>query len=85
MTAHSIVIGLLLTFPWALVGIVTLGTAVTAMSRWLGRSQRPYQARMVGRSIRSQSGDRGRKVQMCPGPASALGSASLAPPARRAA
>ena len=85
MTAHSIVIGLLLTFPWALVGIVTLGTAVTAMGRWLARSQRPYQARMVGQSIRSRSGDRGGKVQMRPGSANAQGLASLAPPARRAA
>jgi hypothetical protein len=83
VTAHSIVIGLLLTFPWALVGIVTLGTAVTAMGRWLACFQRPYQASMVGRSIRPQSGDRRRKVQMRSGSASALGSASPAFSLRR--
>ena len=85
MTAHSIVIGLLLTFPWALVGIVTLGTAVTALGRWLGRSQGPYQACMGGRSIRSQSRDRGREVPVRTGSANALGLASLAPRTRRAA
>ena len=85
MTAHSIVIGLLLTFPWALVGIITLGTGVTALGRWLARSQRSYQARMAGRSIRSQSRDGEREVPMRPGSATALGLASLAPPTRRAA
>ncbi len=55
MTAHSILIGLLLTFPWALVSIVTLGTAVAAVQRWLGRFRRSDKARMAGQSVPSQS------------------------------
>jgi hypothetical protein len=86
VTAHSIVIGLLLTFPWALVGIVTLGTAVTAVQRWLGRFRSPDQARMAGRFIRSQSRrDGGRQVLMRPGSANPPGAALQAQPIRRAA
>ena len=44
MTAHSLVIGLLLVFPWSLVAIIALGSAKAVMARRpqpaLVRSQR---------------------------------------------
>jgi hypothetical protein len=35
MTAHGVVIGLLLAFPWSLVGLLILGSAQDAARRWL--------------------------------------------------
>jgi hypothetical protein len=35
MTAYSVTIGLLLAFPWTLVGMILLGTAASSAKRWL--------------------------------------------------
>jgi hypothetical protein len=39
MTIHSISIGLLLAFPWSLVGVIFLGSAGATIRRWLDRCQ----------------------------------------------
>lgn len=40
MTIYSITIGLLLVFPWALAGVILLGSAATVVRRWLETCQR---------------------------------------------
>ena len=35
MTAYSVTIGLLLAFPWTLVGVILLGAAAASARRWL--------------------------------------------------
>lgn len=35
MSIHSVIVGLLLAFPWALVGVILLGSAAPAVRRWL--------------------------------------------------
>ncbi len=35
MTAHDVLIGLLLAFPWSLVGLIILGSAQDLARRWL--------------------------------------------------
>jgi len=39
MTAPSVTIGLLLAFPWTLVGVILLGTAASSARRWLDNCQ----------------------------------------------
>ena len=64
MTAYSIVIGLLLAFPWALVGLTVLGAAPGTVERWLERRRRPQPVRRSGRSKGSQSRTEGRVPPM---------------------
>ena len=53
MTAHLVTIGLLLAFPWTLVGVILLGTAASSARRWLDNCQwcpiRRHQTRLSGR------------------------------------
>lgn len=51
MTAYGIVIGSLLAFPWALVGVALLGAASSAVGRWLGRRRRALRVRRGGRRV----------------------------------
>jgi hypothetical protein len=39
MTIYSLTIGLLLTFPWALVGVILLGSTATVVRRWFASCQ----------------------------------------------
>ncbi len=42
MSVYIVVVGLLLTTPWVLFGVVIIGAASSALGRWLGRPRRPY-------------------------------------------
>ena len=55
MNVYGIVVGLLLTIPWILFGIVVLGAASSAVGRWLGRRRRPYRVGRSERPIPSQA------------------------------
>ncbi len=44
MTIHGMVSTLLLVFPWVLIGVVFVGSALSAVKRSPGRPQRLWQA-----------------------------------------
>ncbi len=73
MTAYSIVIGVLLAFPWALVGTVFLGAALSAVGRWLKRRRGAHSAHGVEWSTRSRSkgGEQERPMSIPPADGSA--------------
>ncbi len=74
VTAYSIVIGVLLAFPWALVGTVFLGAAVSAVGRWLKRHRGVHRAPGFGWSTRARpkGGEQERPMSI----PSAIGSAA---------
>jgi hypothetical protein len=39
MTTYTVTIGLLLAFPWALAGMILLGSPTAAVRRWLAACQ----------------------------------------------
>lgn len=53
VSLYGVVIGLLLAFPWALVGVVSLGAAISSVGRWLSRPSRP--SLIAGRGLEAQS------------------------------
>jgi len=85
VTAYGIVIGLLLAFPWALVGLTVLGAAPSAVGRWLERRRRPQPVRRSGRSKGFHSRNEGRVPPMSVAPAVGSEASPQPRPMRRAA
>jgi hypothetical protein len=42
VSVYRVAMGLLLTTPWILFGVVLLGAASSTVGSWLGRRRRPY-------------------------------------------
>lgn len=85
VTAYGIVIGLLLAFPWALIGLTVLGAAPGTVERWLERRRRPQPVRRSRRSKGSQSRNEGREFPMSVAPAVGSEASPQPRPMRRAA